>query len=101
MLNSLRAKARVSGEDPAEVLLAPWVNHDLRRTLRSGLTRLRVDFETKEAVLAHAKPGLVGTYDVHDLEQEKRDALERWAAHVRSVLTPSLGNNVVKLTGRA
>jgi integrase len=32
MLHTLRALARRRGEDPANVRLAPWVNHDIRRS---------------------------------------------------------------------
>ena len=102
MLRSMRAAARMRGEDPAKVKLPPWQNHDLRRTLRSGLSRLRIDRDVKEAVLAHAKPGLLGTYDVHDYFDEKKEALERWGAYVRALVTPA-PDNVVRLltTGRA
>jgi integrase len=96
MLRSLRALARLRGEDPARVRLEPWVNHDLRRTVRSGLSRLRVDHDVKEAVLAHAKPGLVGVYDQYDLLDEKREALELWGKRVREIVEPA-PYNVVKL----
>ena len=59
-------------------MLAPWVNHHLRRTMRTGLSRLRVDRDIREAVLAHTRPGVEGVYDRHDYLDEKRDALERW-----------------------
>jgi integrase len=100
MLASLRAFARMRGEDPAKVKLPSWTNHDLRRSLRSGLSRLRIDHDVKEAVLAHVKPGIVGTYDRYDLLDEKRDALERWAARLREI-TSAPPDNVVKLAGRA
>jgi integrase len=100
MLRSMRALARMRGEDPAEVKLEPWVNHDLRRTLRSGLSRLRVDHDVKEAILAHVKPGIVGTYDRYDLAAEKREALQRWSAMVHGIVSPP-ADNVVRLSGRA
>ncbi|HEY5305930.1 MAG TPA: integrase arm-type DNA-binding domain-containing protein [Pseudolabrys sp.] len=100
MLRSLRALARMRGEDPTKVKLGPWVNHDLRRTVRSGLSRLKVDHDVKEAVLAHAKPGIAGVYDRYDLLDEKRKALKKWAAHLRDIVQP-LPANVVKLSGRA
>jgi len=102
MLRSLRALARLRGEDPANVKLDPWTNHDLRRTLRSGLSRLRIDHDVKEALLAHVKPGIAGVYDRYDLLTEKREALTLWAARVREVTSPT-PDNVVKLptAGRA
>jgi len=56
-----------------------WSAHDLRHTLRSELSALGVPFEVKELVLAHALPGLAGTYDHHSYLRERGVALERWA----------------------
>jgi integrase len=88
MLATLRALARQRGENPGEVSLPHWTNHDLRRTLRTGLSRLRVGADIAEAVLAHAKPGIRGVYDRFDLLDEKRQALELWSSHVRSIVSP-------------
>ena len=74
MLRTLRALARRRGDDPAKVKLAHWVNHDIRRTVRSNLSRLKIAEEAREAVLAHARPGIKGTYDLHDYLDEKREA---------------------------
>ena len=91
--------ARRRGDDPSRVMLPPWVNHDLRRTLRTGLSKLRIDRDIREAVLAHTRPGVEGVYDRHDYFDEKRDALERWAAHSANLATPSVSTNVVRLRG--
>jgi integrase len=99
MLRTLRAMARRRGDDPSRVTLPPWVNHDLRRTLRTGLSKLRIDRDIREAVLAHTRRGVEGVYDRHDYFDEKRDALERWAAYVRNLATPSVSTNVVRLRG--
>src|SRR5262249_55744062 len=63
ILAILRQRAEARGENPAKVVLVPWRNHDIRRTCRSTLSRLGVRHEVAEAVLAHARPGVVGTYD--------------------------------------
>lgn len=42
--------------------------HDFRRTCRSNTKRLKVDFETAEAMLNHVKKGLERTYDTYELE---------------------------------
>jgi integrase len=86
MLRTLRALARQRGDDPAKVTLAPWVNHDIRRSVRSQLSRLKVTEEAREAVMAHVRPGIKGTYDLHDYFDEKREALELWAARLRSLV---------------
>jgi integrase len=100
MLRTLRALARVRGEDPRAVELPHFVNHDVRRTVRSRLSRLKVTEEAREAVLAHARPGIKGVYDVHDYLDEKREALELWAARLMQIVKPS-PSNVVQLRVRA
>jgi integrase len=56
--------------------------HDLRRTLRTGLAELGVNFEVAERVLNHAMPGLQAVYNRHSYLAEKRTALTLWAEHV-------------------
>ena len=97
---TLRALARMRGDDPASVELPPFVNHDIRRTVRSRLSRLKVTEEAREAVLAHARPGIKGVYDLHDYLDEKREALELWAARLRQITEPS-PDNVVQLRALA
>jgi integrase len=63
-----------------------WVNHDLRRTVRSGLSELRVSPDVAEAILAHVKPGIRGVYDRFEHFDEKRDALELWSQHLRRIV---------------
>lgn len=52
--------------------------HDFRRTARSNTKRLKIDFETAEAMLNHVKKGLERTYDRYELEEEKRVAFLKW-----------------------
>jgi integrase len=100
MLLTLKALAKRRGEDPADVRLPHFINHDIRRTVRSQLSRLKVTEEAREAVLAHARPGIKGTYDLYDYLDEKREALELWAARLRSIVEPP-PNNVIKLRATA
>lgn len=51
--------------------------HDLRRTGRTTLGRLRVTPFIAERVINHSKDVLEETYDLWDYFDEKRDALER------------------------
>ena len=100
MLRTLRAMARRRGDDPSRVTLPPWVNHDLRRTLRAGRSKLRIDRDIREAVLAHTRPGVEGVYDRHDYLLEKKDALERWASYVRNLSSHEVeATNIVRLRG--
>jgi integrase len=94
MLRTLKALARLRGDDPDRVELRPWTNHDLRRTLRSGLSRLRIDRDTAEAVLAHTPIGMVRTYDVYERFTEKKNALETWSRHIHSLVEPKAGDAI-------
>jgi integrase len=98
MLLTLQAMARQRGDDPAKVELGNFTNHDLRRTVASGLSALRIPRDVREAVLAHKAPGIAGIYDRHDFFPEKKHALEAWAAKLRSIVEPTTTpDNVVPL----
>jgi integrase len=67
----------------------PWVFHDLRRTVASGMARLGVRLPVIEKCLNHTGGsfrGIVGVYQRHDFAAEKRDALQRWADHIDSIV---------------
>jgi hypothetical protein len=65
--------------------------------VRSNLSALRIEEEVREAVLAHARPGIKSTYDLHDYADEKRQALELWAARLRTIVQPPSATKVVEL----
>jgi integrase len=76
----------------------PWVVHDLRRTMATGLQRLGVRLEVTEATLNHtsgSRAGIVGIYQRHDWADEKRAALQAWADRVEQLVTGKSG--VVRL----
>jgi integrase len=66
--------------------MAPWVLHDLRRSLATGLgERLGVAPHVVEAILNHVdghKRGVAGVYNRAVYGKEKRAALCAWADHV-------------------
>ena len=77
-----------------------WSWHDLRRTLATGLQKLGVRLEVTEALLNHvggSRSGIVGVYHRHQYAEEKRIALERWAAHVEALIGGQSVGNVVAL----
>lgn len=76
--------------------LEPWVIHDIRRTMRTGLSALPVPDLVRELVIGHTKPGLHKVYDQHAYIDEKRQALELWAVRLRGIVEPAPAN-VVKL----
>jgi hypothetical protein len=95
MLEELQELARRQGDDPAKVVLKHWVNHDIRRTIRTNLSRLQVTEEAREAVMAHVRPtGNQKTYDVYDYFVEKREALEQWAESLLKIVEPTPSNVV-------
>lgn len=69
--------------------LAPWTVHDLRRTARSLMSRAGVRPEVGERVLGHVISGVAGVYDRHSYAAEKRDALQRLATLIETILNPS------------
>jgi hypothetical protein len=83
-------------ESNPEAELPRWVIHDIRRTMRTRLTQLRAQTEVAEAVIGHAKRGLERHYNLYEYADEKRDALERWAAWLRDLTQPP-ADNVVAL----
>ena len=95
MLSELREIAKQRDDDPDKVTLPHWTNHDLRRVLRSGLSRLRIHSDVAEAVLSHVKAGVRRVYDRYDLLDEKRYALEAWAARVRSIVEAPASATVI------
>jgi integrase len=73
-----------------------WVVHDLRRTARTLLSRAGVDTDIAERCLGHAVGGIRATYDRHKFEEEMRDAFERLAALIETIVR-GLSANVVPL----
>jgi integrase len=101
MLKEARDRAVRRHDNPASVKLDKWRIHDIRRTMRTGLSALPVTDIVRELVIAHTQPGLHQVYDQYAYLDEKRDALERWAARLRSIVTPSPDNVVELAAARA
>jgi len=70
----------------AVVKIEPWVVHDLRRTVRTGIDKLGALPHICEAVLNHLPPKLVRTYNRNTYENEKRQALNNWAQHLKVIV---------------
>lgn len=95
MLAEMREQAAARGEDPDKVEFVPFRLHDLRRTARTGMSALGVNPIVCEAVIGHALPGLIKTYDRYSYTKEKREALEMWGNHVLSLGNPK--SNIIHL----
>jgi len=96
-LQSITATLLPDGEEST-----PWRLHDLRRTFASGCARLGVPVHVVEKALNHTSGthgGIVGVYQRHDYGEERRRAMELWAAHLEGLL--SGGSKVIRLERRA
>jgi integrase len=68
--------------------LTDFVIHDIRCTVRTGLSAIpNISDLVRELVIGHTKPGLHKVYDQYAYLDEKRFALDAWAA--RLSVTPA------------
>ena len=68
--------------------------------MRTGLSAIPIPDLVRELVIAHTKPGLHKVYDQYAYLDEKRHALEAWAARLRNI-DPPAANVVTLATARA
>jgi hypothetical protein len=62
-----------------------WIIHDMRRTVASGMARLKITPYIVEKILNHKSgtfSGVAGVYNRYGYDSEKREALEKWAEYV-------------------
>jgi integrase len=75
--------------DERAKLKAPWVIHDIRRSVATGLAKL-VQPHIVECVLGHVggfRAGIASTYNRHPYEDEKRNALTLWGKHISGLVS--------------
>jgi integrase len=81
--------SRAKAELDAASGVKNWRLHDLRCTAATGMAELGIAPHIIEAVLNHVsghKGGVAGIYNRAQYAEEKRAALERWAAHVEGLV---------------
>jgi hypothetical protein len=81
----------------------PWVLHDTRRTVASGMARLGINLPVIEKLLNHVSgsfAGIVGVYQRHSFADEKRAAMATRARHVQAVVSGEPAPNVVPMAPR-
>jgi len=78
-----RSKARLDGR----LKLTPWSLHDFRRTMSTRLHDSGIPPHIVEALLAHVghKQGVGGIYNKASYREQKREALELWAALIEKI----------------
>lgn len=63
-----------------------WTPHDLRRTVRTGLSRLQCPNEVAEAVLGHTRGGVEGIYNLYKYDDECKKWLQMWANYMDGLI---------------
>lgn len=63
-----------------------WTPHDLRRTVRTGLSRLKCPNEVAEAILGHTKGGVEGIYNLYKYDEECKKWLQVWADYMERLI---------------
>jgi hypothetical protein len=68
--------------------IAAWTLHDLRRTFRTTLGRLKVRPDVAERLVNHisARTDMEETYDLYTYLPEMREAMEKWEAFLQTVI---------------
>lgn len=61
--------------------------HDLRRTTATFMASMGFMDEIIDAVLNHAKQGIIRTYNRHKYDKEKQLALEAWERKLKNIIT--------------
>lgn len=85
-------------EDRSVRNIGRWVLHDLRRTAVTNMNKLKVLPHVVEATVNHistgARAGVAGNYNKYDYYDEKKEALQRWALHLRGMVSGGAANVV-------
>ena len=94
---AVRKNDQLGGKDHAD--WGHWTPHDLRRTMRTGLSSERVSMMVAEMAIGHTKKGIIRNYDVHHYASEIREALEAWERRLTLVTEgkPGDGGKVVPI----
>ena len=76
-----------------------WRPHDLRRTMRTGLSAAGISDVVAELTIGHTRKGIAAVYDLHRYDREKRAALEAWERRLLQIIKggPTEGN-IVSIT---
>jgi len=70
------------------VELEQWGLHDLRRTMRTRLSPLKIEHHVRELMIGHAQEGIVPVYDLYAYQDEQREGFEAWCAKLREIVKP-------------
>ena len=74
--------------------------HDLRRTAATFMAEMGTMDEVIDAILNHAKQGVIRVYNQYRYDKEKQAALETWERKLNSIVTGESAGKVVSFTGK-
>ena len=77
--------------------LPDWRLHDIRRSLRTNLSKIGIPTDHAERVIGHVIGGVRGVHDRYSYLPEKRHALEAWASRLSLIVGLASAENVVSL----
>jgi integrase len=86
--NAMHASTQLKARLDTLAGVKDWRLHDLRRSAASGMARLGVAPHILDRILNHvtgAVRGIAAIYNRHDYNDERREALARWAKHVSTI----------------
>jgi integrase len=69
-------------KDGTDLKINRWTPHDLRRTVRTSLSKLKCPSDIAEAILGHTKGGVKGVYDLYTYEAECKEWLQNWCDYL-------------------
>ena len=74
--------------------------HDLRRTAATRMAESGEMDEVIDAILNHAKQGIIKVYNQYRYDKEKQAALESWARKLQSIISGDSESKVIPLRRR-
>lgn len=77
--------------------IEPFTPHDLRRTAATFLAEMRQMDEVIDAVLNHAKQGIIRVYNLYRYDREKQSAMENWERRLLSIITGTAFGRVIPI----
>jgi integrase len=77
-----------------------WIIHDIRRTVASGMARLKVPPYTVEKILNHVSgtfSSVTGVYNRYGYDDEKRAALQIWDDYISGMVANGKANKLSRV----
>lgn len=83
-----QAKKKLENPSPVNrVGIDHFTPHDLRRTVLTGLAKLKVQYEVRERIVNHSLGKLERTYNLHDYDDEKALAMRKWENRLKVIVS--------------